>query len=247
MFGTFNGRWADPSGFHAAITGDGGTVQIQYTDVPRGPFPGHEVEGSISIQFSDAGQTVRGVLQNGGQNILWDNGTVWTRQGPSVSELANLVAVLQSQLSVAVRGLIRRGATFAEVGGLLGIGDWVQIAQGGNTKPGIIGGLDQCPCQKEYTVATNQVAINAWPNPAQVNACNNAPPAAEKPGFKCADNCIQVMTHLWHGWTVMQNTKTGQILFNCETFAQYHCKKPDDPDVNKPPIPTDPNDPNPTP
>src|SRR5436190_8368299 len=126
---------------------------------------------------------------------------------------------------------------------LLGLGDWVEIARGGNTNPGRIANLDFCPCQSEYRVATNQVVINAWPNPAQVAACNNAPPAANPPAWTCADDCVQVQTHVWHGWAVVQNVKNGQLKFNCETFAQYHCKKPDDPDRNKPPKQTDPNDP----
>jgi hypothetical protein len=51
------------------------------------------------------------------------------------------------------------------------------------------------------------------------------------------------MTHIWHGWSAYVNAANGQMVFNCMTFAQYHCKLPNDPDINKPPKTTDPKDP----
>lgn len=149
---------------------------------------------------------------------------------------------LRQRLHLAAPYLVRSGAPFEEIEPLFDFLKWKVIAQGGNTNPGKFGGLGNCPCQKEYTVATNQVILNAWPNPAQVAACAANPPAPEAALWRCPDDCVQVMTHIWHGWTVVQNVQNGQILFNCHTFAQYHCKRPDDPDRNRPPRTTDPGD-----
>jgi hypothetical protein len=40
---------------------------------------------------------------------------------------------------------------------------WVEIMKGGDTSPGIVGRIGWCPCQNEYTVATNQIALNVVP------------------------------------------------------------------------------------
>ncbi len=151
-------------------------------------------------------------------------------------------ATLRQRLLMAAPYVIRSGAPFGVLAPIIQPDDWKVLAQGGNTKPGEFGGINNCPCQKEYTVATQQVVLNAWPNPAQVAACAANPPAAEAPSWKCADDCVQVMTHRWHGWVVYQGIRTGQIVFNCDTFAQYHCKKPNDPDRDKLPKPSDPGD-----
>lgn len=127
---------------------------------------------------------------------------------------------LTQRLQMAAPYIVRSGAPFEEIAPLVNFLDWKVIAQGGNTKPGRFGGRHNCPCQSEYTVATQQVVINAWPNPAQVAACAANPPAAQAPDWTCPDDCVQVMTHIWHGWMVVQNIKTGQMRFNCETFAQ---------------------------
>ena len=154
---------------------------------------------------------------------------------------------LRQRLQMAAPYIVRSGAPFEEIAPLIQPDDWKTIAQGGNNKPGQFGGIDNCPCMKQYSVATQQVVLNAWPNPAQVAACAANPPAAKAPLWNYTDDCVQVMTHIWHGWRVAQGIKTGQLVFNCHTFAQYHCKKPDDPDRNKPPRPTDPGDTTPEP
>src|SRR5260370_17679337 len=89
MFGKFVGTWVDQGGFHASITGDNGTVQVKFTDVVSGPFLGQELEGAIRVQFSETGEPMRGVLQASGQKIIWDNGTVWTKQEePALPQLS---------------------------------------------------------------------------------------------------------------------------------------------------------------
>jgi hypothetical protein len=119
-------------------------------------------------------------------------------------------------------------------------GQWKHIASGGNTKAGVTGGFGNCPCQKQYTVATIQVVFPARPNAAQIAAATFNKPAPDKLVVHCEDNCVSVMTHIWHGWVLLQDTVTGQFLLNNETFAQFHCKKPNDPDVEKPPKENDP-------
>jgi hypothetical protein len=150
---------------------------------------------------------------------------------------------LKQRLIIAAPYIVRSDAPFEEIEPLFGFGEWKEIAKGGNVNPGRFGGRGSCPCQSEYTVANNQVIINAWPNPAQVAACANNPPPPQAAWWKCPDDCVQVMTHMWRGWTVVKNRKNGQLRFNCYTFAQFHCKKPGDPDIEKPPKMTDPNDP----
>ena len=88
MFGKFVGTWVDQGGFHASITGDNGTVQVKFTDVVSGPFLGQELEGAIRVQFSNTGEPIRGVLQPSGQTIIWDNGTVWTKQESPLPQLS---------------------------------------------------------------------------------------------------------------------------------------------------------------
>ncbi|MBI3998269.1 MAG: hypothetical protein HY355_04485 [Armatimonadetes bacterium] len=151
-------------------------------------------------------------------------------------------AELRRRLHLAAPYLVRSGAPFAEIEPLVNFPIWKVIGRGGNLNPGKIGGLGLCPCQMEYTVANNQVILAAWPNPAAVAACVANPPAPDAAEWECPDDCVQVMTHLWRGWEAVQNVQNGQIRLNCYTFAQYHCKKPDDPDRHKPPRPTDPGD-----
>jgi len=52
--------------------------------------------------------------------------------------------------------------------------------------------------------------------------------------WKCPDDCVQVMTHTWQGWDLDTDGKVWQLA--CSTLAQYHCKKPDDPECNKEPF-----------
>ena len=113
---------------------------------------------------------------------------------------------------------------------------WVQIASGGDNRPGVFNNLDACPCQHTYSCASRTIAINAWPNPVPNPIRGfpwNAPPRAPAP-WNCRGNCLIVPTRIWRGWSVMQGPK-GQLQVNINTFTQYHCKEPDDPDINKPP------------
>lgn len=113
--------------------------------------------------------------------------------------------------------------------------DWVMVKQGGNNQRGVTGGLGLCPCQSEYTANTRQTKHRQMPNQQQIQNCVNNPPPTEPAGLKCPDDCVQVQTHIWHGWQVVRNQRKGQFRLNCTTFAQYHCKKPDDPAVHEKP------------
>jgi hypothetical protein len=146
-------------------------------------------------------------------------------------------------------GLARRGAVLAGHARnpdmpfqLLLQGDWGDedawrlIASGGDNKPGRFANRGICPCQHTYTVATNFFAINAWPNPVPNPLRGfpwNAPPPAPEP-WACPGNCVLVATKVWRGWDVLQGPN-GQLEFQVHTFTQYHCKKPNDPDIGKPP------------
>jgi hypothetical protein len=117
------------------------------------------------------------------------------------------------------------------------IGDWWQIDEGGDTQAGEIDHLGACPCEHDYTVATTNFVLNAWPN-ANPNPVAgfpwNAPPRKAST-VACTGNCILVCTKVWRGWSVVQNRKTGAVEMNISTLAQYHCKEPADPDAGKKP------------
>jgi hypothetical protein len=149
---------------------------------------------------------------------------------------------LRDWIDYAAPYMIRSGAPFQQIEPVLFPFEWTVVARGGDTRPGRTGGVGNCPCQSEYTVATDQSIINAWPNQAAVVACANNPPAADLPFWSCSDDCVRVWTHVWRGWMVVRHRGTGQLRFNCHTFAQYHCKKPDDPALDKPPVEGHPDD-----
>jgi len=143
--------------------------------------------------------------------------------------------ILLGRLETAVPHLARSGLDMEALDPFVRPLEWRVVRQGGNNQAGIIGGLGACPCQKEYTVATRQSRHGQMPNPGQIRNCVNNPPPP-------ADDCVQVMTHVWHGWMVVQRQGGGPFILNCHTSAQYHCKKPDDPAVDGepregPPIP----------
>ena len=161
----------------------------------------------------------------------------------SLESAALEIEHLSDQLRLAAPILAQYGTPFKDLTEPLGM--WKIIDQGGNNQFGHTDGIGNCPCQSEWTCATAQTPVAAWPVPGMAAACAANPPAAQAASIPCATSCVQVMTHIWHGWDVVQNTKTGAIVFNCHTYAQYHCKLPNDPDRNRPPRHTDPSDPTP--
>jgi len=113
---------------------------------------------------------------------------------------------------------------------------WVLVDKGGNNNDGDMNGLGECPCQHDYTIAYIQVRFPARPNAAQIAAITFNPPAPDTTNVEeCVAGCVNVMTHIWHGWHLFKNNATGNFLLNSKTYAQFHCKKPNDPDVGKPP------------
>lgn len=152
----------------------------------------------------------------------------------------NKAAAINQLLEATAPLLIRLGFPFGLVAQVGPFVRWKEVARGGNTKPGVHAGHGNCPCEKQYTVATIQINFPARPNAAQIAAATINPPAPDKVGVVCKGECIPVMTHVWHGWVLLLDTLTGRFLLNNETFAQYHCKLPNDPDAQKPPKEGDP-------
>jgi hypothetical protein len=113
--------------------------------------------------------------------------------------------------------------------------DWRFVEKGGVTDPGIVADLGRCPGMRVYTVRTQQTFHPSRPNSERLKVCLTGPPRPAEPSDRCADDCLMVRTHIWHGWTLSQNVTTRQWLLNCYTFAQYRCRKPGDPKLNKPP------------
>jgi hypothetical protein len=146
------------------------------------------------------------------------------------------VASLRFQLLAGVPYIRSQAGPNAQLDFLFNFDDWELVESGGNNQAGNIGGLGLCPCQKEYTVNTQQTFFAQRPNAQQLQNCLNNPPPEAPPAWKCPDDCVQVMTHRWRGFDVLRNKKTGQFLLNCHRFAQYHCKKPNDPARETPPV-----------
>jgi hypothetical protein len=118
--------------------------------------------------------------------------------------------------------------------------DWDFVEQGGDMHTGRFGGRGQCPCRRGYSLATRSIVLplNAWTpavRAALAARCAANPPPVAAPDWKCPDPCQHVLTHVWHGWSVLRNRKAGVFVFHCHTFGQYHCKLPTDPDFDKPP------------
>ena len=102
---------------------------------------------------------------------------------------------------------------------------WQQVDEGGDNHEGKIKNLGQCECGLDYTVNTTQTPINAWPIAGMGAACLKDPPPVLPPEIPCKGKCKQVQQGKeWSGWRVLRNTKTGQLVFNCNTFAQFHCE-----------------------
>jgi hypothetical protein len=112
----------------------------------------------------------------------------------------------------------------------------VELARGGDNRPGTFDNPGQCPCRHTYTCATKTIVLNAWPNP-NPNPVRGFPwnaPAREAEPWSCPGNCVVVCTRVWRGWVVVR-LANGAILMHIHTYAQYHCKEPGDPDVNRAP------------
>ncbi|MCA1605293.1 MAG: hypothetical protein LC775_07455 [Acidobacteria bacterium] len=149
-------------------------------------------------------------------------------------------AAINKLLEATAPFLIRAGFPFGLVEQGFPFFRWEFVEKGGNTNQGVVGGFGNCPCQKDYTVATIQTNFAARPNAAQIAAATANPPAPANAVWPCKDQCINVMTHVWNGWFLLVDNQTGQFLLNSHTYAQWHCKLSNDPDVEKPPKETDP-------
>jgi hypothetical protein len=153
---------------------------------------------------------------------------LWRREQKRAATTATLTHILAGHANTAT--------TPFELLQQAGPGGWVQLAKGGDLSPGVFANMKSCPCRMTYTCATNVFPINAWPNP-NPNPINlfpwNAPPRAPEP-WPCPGKCVVVCIKVWRGWCVMSGP-LGQLQVNVSTLAQYHCKEPTDPDVNKPP------------
>jgi hypothetical protein len=154
-------------------------------------------------------------------------GWLWWQQQRRAAGLANLAHALAGHADAAHTsfGLLQQAA-----------GGFVQLAQGGDNSAGVFANMDSCPCRQTYTCATDTIQLNAWPNPNPNPVLGfpwNAPPR-ERETWDCPGNCVIVPIKIWRGWVVVQ-LANGQILMHIHTFTQYHCKEPDDPDINKPP------------
>lgn len=152
---------------------------------------------------------------------------LWRRERQRAEASANLAHVLAGHADAATTPF----ELLQQAGG-----QWAQLAQGGDNSAGIFANMNSCPCRMTYTCATNVIPLNAWPNP-KPNPVNffpwNAPPRQREP-WPCPGTCVIVPIKIWRGWRVMQGPR-GQLQLNVNTFTQYHCKEPTDPDINKPP------------
>ena len=112
----------------------------------------------------------------------------------------------------------------------------IEIARGGDLREGTFENYGLCPCQHSVTCATIDFILNRWPNPVPNPLAGfpwNAPPRSTDT-WTCQDGCVRVCTEVWRNWSVVQSPRRGIVLC-INTFAQYHCKLPDDPAVNDPP------------
>lgn len=154
-------------------------------------------------------------------------GWLWLTERRRAAAQANLAAVLAGHA---------RDDTPFELLQQAG-GGWVELASGGDTKTrGTFANMKSCPCRMTYTCATKSIALNAWPNPNPNPVAGfpwNAPPRKAEP-WPCPGTCVVVPIKIWRNWSVVQNAN-GNIVIHIHTLTQYHCKLPDDPDINKPP------------
>jgi hypothetical protein len=112
----------------------------------------------------------------------------------------------------------------------------IEVARGGDLREGTFDNLGQCPCQHSVTCATIDFRLNRWPNPVPNPLAGfpwNAPPRSTVT-WTCPDGCVRVCTDVWRNWSVVQSVNGGFVLC-INTFAQYHCKLPDDPASHEPP------------
>ena len=123
--------------------------------------------------------------------------------------------------------------------------DWEEVEVSENNRPGIMGGskkaLSMCECGQEYTCNTDQQRMATAPTDEQKDECLKNPPEPEPKCYPCDEPCVPVITHLWHGWAVCRNKKTGEYVLNSNTFAQYHCEYDDPGDPPEPNPPPDPD------
>ena len=123
--------------------------------------------------------------------------------------------------------------------------EWKYVTRGGNTRFGVHGGHGACPCERNFTINTVQKFYDKRPTRKQLKDGLKNPPPHNPIGHKCAGDCVHVLTHLWHGWMLYHHPRKKRWRVNFVTFAQFHCKNPDDPDrkrkpYKRPPTPTAP-------
>ena len=114
--------------------------------------------------------------------------------------------------------------------------DSIEVARGGDLREGTFENFDICPCQRTVTCATIDFILNRWPNPAPNPLLGfpwNAPPRSTDTR-PCTGDCVLVCTDVWRNWSVVVSPRRGIVLC-INTFAQYHCKLPDDPERELPP------------
>jgi hypothetical protein len=135
--------------------------------------------------------------------------------------------------------LIARQQNPEVLSALSGSGDWWPVQAGGDNLPGMHLNEGQCPGQMFYTVSTRQTIIPKPPltrwfkmgrwTPAKNGFPEPAPPEG------CPEDCAALCTHVWHGWVVAVNLRTGQYVVNANTYAQYRCVMRGSPELGKSP------------
>jgi hypothetical protein len=153
----------------------------------------------------------------------------------AVWRLWRQVRVLRVLFGLAAPSALHAGLPISQVAPGLKQPRWKVVKIGPGPHEGKMGGLGNCPCQSDYTVATIQTPFAAMPNAAQIAAATANPPPVDVKAFPCPDGCVNVLTHVWHTWLVVQNLNNNTFVVNSSTFGQFHCKKPTDPDAGKAP------------
>jgi hypothetical protein len=144
-------------------------------------------------------------------------------------------AALRARLAAAEANARRAAAPFEEDDSWDPFPRFILLAKGGNNQEGLFKNLKEntCPCTQLWAGRHQQTRQGFWPTAAQIASCAAVPPP--EPEWKCLEPCTPVMTHTWQGWSIYWDVMQGCLLLSCNTYGQFHCKLPDDPDRDKPP------------